>query len=426
MASPNPMELVLSGSSATANGDIELASKSAVGVKGNGESFHAQLSSDGTKVAFHSLSTNLTPQDGDVIKDVFIKDLVTGDIKLASTSDAGVKGNRDSGVPFLTSDGTQVTFVSSATNLDPGDGDEIVDVYVKNLLTGDIRLTSTSAAGVKSNGDAAHPSLSADGNRIAFYSYADNLHPADTDRSSDIFVKNLATGNVILASSNARGVPANGESTIPMISANGERVAFGSTATNLHPKDTDSKRDLYVKNLVTGAVKLASTSDAGVKGNGHSVDPWVSSDGREVSFASSASNLDPSDRNIHSDIYVKNLATGDIRLASSTAAGRVANDSSYEASLSGDGTRVAFFSRATNLDPVDTDSVFDVYLKDLSTGDIELFSTSDTGQKGNGASGVPALSADGATVAFHSSASNLDPADADVIRDVYVKSGTSP
>ncbi len=61
---------------------------------------------------------------------------------------------------------------------------------------------------------------------------------------------------------------------------------------------------------------------------------------------------------------------------------------------------MAFDSSATNLDPADTDSCFDIYVKDLATGDITLASTSDSGIKANGSSAFTRLSADGTRVAF--------------------------
>ena len=113
--------------------------------------------------------------------------------------------------------------------------------------------------------------------------------------------------------------------------------------------------------------------------------------------------------------------TGDLTLASTSDAGVKGNDSSLQPSLSADGTRVAFFSSTTNLDPADTDGLSDVYVKDLTTGDLTLASTSDAEVKGNDSSFQPSLSTDGTKVAFASGAANLDPADADFGRDVYVK-----
>ena len=79
-----------------------------------------------------------------------------------------------------------------------------------------------------------------------------------------------------------------------------------------------------------------------------------------------------------------------------------------------------FASSATNLDPRDTDTTADIYLKDLGgMGDVSLVSTSTAGVKGNGSSNAPVMGA--GLVAFDSLATNLDPADTDPLPDVYVK-----
>ena len=84
------------------------------------------LSADGTKVAFQSIATNLDPADTDADYDVYVKDLTTGDLTLASTSDAGVKGNSSSFAASLSAVGTKVAFLSVATNLDPADTGRVV------------------------------------------------------------------------------------------------------------------------------------------------------------------------------------------------------------------------------------------------------------------------------------------------------------
>jgi uncharacterized repeat protein (TIGR01451 family) len=84
-----------------------------------------------------------------------------------------------------------VAFFSFTSNLDPGDTDSFFDIYVKDLATGNITLASTDDAGIKGNNGSANPSLSADGTRVAFYSAATNLDPGDTDSTLDIYVKEL-------------------------------------------------------------------------------------------------------------------------------------------------------------------------------------------------------------------------------------------
>jgi Tol biopolymer transport system component len=293
------------GAALAAPGDITLASTSDAEVKGNADSSFTSVSADGAKVAFDSSATNLDPADTDTFSDVYVKDLVTGNITLASTSDAGTKGNRSSFQSSLAADGTKVAFYSIANNLDPADTDFVFDIYVKDLVTGNITLASTSDTSVKGNGESTHPSLSADGTKVAFDSEASNLDPGDPGTQPDVYVKDLITGNITEASTSDTGSDGFGESTFPSLSPLGAEVAFQSTAMNLDPADTDPLVDIYVKDLVTGNITLASTSDTSVKGNANSVDPSLAAGGTKVAFDSSATNLDPADTDTFSDAYVK-------------------------------------------------------------------------------------------------------------------------
>jgi Tol biopolymer transport system component len=99
-------------------------------------------------------------------------------IILASTNDSGVKGNGNSSAPGLSAGGTKVAFSSNATNLDPANTSVVLDVYVKDLRTGNITLASTNDSGVKGNGSSGNPSLSGNGTTVAFTSDASNLTPA--------------------------------------------------------------------------------------------------------------------------------------------------------------------------------------------------------------------------------------------------------
>ena len=408
-------------------GDIALASISDSGAKADNGGTLASVSADGTRVAFFSVATNLDPSDPDGLGDIYVKDLTTGDLTLASTSDTGVKGNGSSFEPAISADGTKVAFSTEATNLDPADTDSLGDVYVKDLTTGDITLASTNDAGVKGNVGSGGLSLSADGTKVVFMSLATNFDPTDTDGFWDLYVKDITTGDITLASTGDAGAKGNDNSIAPSISADGTRVAFESNATNFDPVDSEFPLDVYVKDLVTGSITIASTDDAGLKGDGVSFQVSLSGDGNRVAFMSNATNLDPANTDGFQDVYVKDLTTGDITLASTDDAGVKGNSSSFDPSISADGTRVAFDSQSTNLEPTDPDDVIDVFVKDLETGDITLASTDDAGVKGNGQSFFPSLSADGSRVGFQSIATNLDPADTDADEDVYVKEfGAAP
>jgi len=153
-----------------ASGDLTLASTSDSGTKGNSISYAASLSADGTKVAFQSAATNLDDGDTDAFNDIYVKDLTTGTVTLASTSDTDVKGNGHTYGSSLSADGTKVAFYSNASNLGEGDTDANSDIYVKDLTTGALTLASTSDTGLKANNGGVRPSLSADGTAVAFYS----------------------------------------------------------------------------------------------------------------------------------------------------------------------------------------------------------------------------------------------------------------
>jgi hypothetical protein len=200
---------------------------------------------------------------------------------------------------------------------------------------------------------------------VAFYSSASNLAPGDRDSIFDVFVKNIVTGDITLASTSSGGIKGNNDSTTPSIASNGGSVAFQTIATNLDPADPDNISDLYVKTLSTSALTLASTSTTGSKGNCASAAPSLSSDGLVIGFESCASNLDPRDVSSDVDIFAKDVSTGLTQLATVTDAGAIDGfGSSAGASVSGNGTFVSFSTDKT-LDPLDPDSIDDVYRRDL-------------------------------------------------------------
>ena len=411
--------LVVVNASAAA-GDIVLASTTDAGLTSSGESIEPSLSGDGSIVAFRSQG-RLDPTDTDPIVDIYVKNLTTGDISLASTSNQGVKGNGPSWRASLSSDGTRVAFRSKATNLDPGDTDLVWDIYVKDMVTGHLTLVSATQGGTKGNGDSDDPVLSPDGTQVAFDSTSTNLDPADTDPIPDIYVKDLVTGALTLASTTQAGVKGDGYSQGPSLSADGGVVAFRSQSDNLNVNDADTTQDIYVKDLGSGTLILASTTEGGTKGNGGANAPQLSADGNRVLFRTDSSNLDPIDTDSFHDIYLKDLLSGSLQLVSTTASGVKANDSCYNPSLSADASEAAFACFATNLDPNDVDPLLDIFVKDIGSGVVSLASAADDGTKTNGNSFFPSIAKDGSSVAFRSDATNLDPADTSTNPDIYVK-----
>jgi PKD repeat protein len=141
---------------------------------------------------------------------------------------------------------------------------------------------------------------------VLFTSDASNLVSGDTNGVSDIFVHDLQSGETRRVSVASDGRQGNSRSYYhPSISADGRFVAFTSLATNLVYGDTNLSHDVFAHDLQTGETRLVSLAADGTQGNNHSVDPFISADGRLVAFHSAASNLVYSDTNSAADIFVQ-------------------------------------------------------------------------------------------------------------------------
>jgi Tol biopolymer transport system component len=214
----------------------------------------------------------------------------------------------------------------------------------------------------------------------------------------------------LVSRAGAKGAGGDGNSLDPAISADGRYVAFVSRAKNLSPAAKSGRLEIYVRDMTTGAVTLVSRASGadGAVAEFDARDPSISADGRYVAFTSFAEDLSPDDA-ASNDIFVRDLATATTILVSraSGIAGAAADKESFEPSISADGRHVAFESHADNLSPDDThNDTPDIFVRDLDTGVTELISRASgaAGPAGVGESYDPSISADGRYVAFSSRA----------------------
>lgn len=350
------------------------------------------------------------------------------DIKRLSVGYTGQEANGSSGSPSISADGRFVAFISSASNLVPGHADQTSDVFVYDRRSDTIEVIADGGYTV---------SLSSDGRFVAFdYNFA--LVPEDTNGQDDVFVYDLQTGVIERVSVADNGQQGNGESGgfNPLsISANGDFVAFSSWASNLVPGDTNQASDVFVYDRQSDRIERVSVPDAtfpelGDEANEDSFAFSLSADGRFVAFLSDASNLVPGDTNHATDIFVydrQNDTTERVSVPDRSVPelGHEANEWSGFPSLSADGRFVAFASHASNLVPGDTNGAADIFVYDRQNGAIERVSVPDDsltelGQEANASSESPSLSADGRFVAFASRASNLTPGDTNQAEDIFV------
>jgi Tol biopolymer transport system component len=227
-------------------GVTERVSVSSSGVQTNDDSNSPSISADGRYVAFTSSATNLVPGDSNGWTDIFVHDRQTGITTRVSINASGIQGNAVSNFPAITANGRFTAFHSNATNLVPGDTNGVTDVFVHDIQTGITTRASVDSVATQANGASSNPSTSADGRFIAFNSAATNLVSGDTNGLGDIFVHDMQTGSTTRASVDSSGLQANDYSSLPSVSADGQYMAFESVATNLVPGDTNSARDIFV------------------------------------------------------------------------------------------------------------------------------------------------------------------------------------
>jgi Tol biopolymer transport system component len=383
-----------------------LASSTAGGTTGDGLSFLGSLSADGRFVTFSSASTNFVGGD-DAGFDVFQKDLLTGEI--VRISEAAAPGNGGSFRSAMSANGKVVAFDTEANNLDPSlepdlhDGNGRSDVYVRDPVTGAVTLESIRLPGEAHwNQFADGPSMSADGEKVAFTA-ATTADPTGTPTlpiMPRIFVRDLTDGDLIEVSKSEGGQFANGASFRADISADGRFVVFDSAADNLLTTADANPvfHDVYRKDLVDGSVELVSADAEGNQGFDTMHNATVSGDGRFVAFETEYSMLD-GDTNESWDVYLKDMVTGELSLVSTSQGGDVGNGDSHGASISDDGRYIAFRSAAGNLVDGDADGGFDIFVKDLQTGALQRFEVLDDGG-GNFDLLEPFLAGDGHYVAY--------------------------
>ena len=201
---------------------------------------------------------------------------------------SGVGGNQPSSNSSVSADGRYIVFQSSASNLVSGDTNGLMDVFLFDAQTGTTIKVSTGLLGAQADGQSVNPVISGDGSKIAFVSIAKNLVAGDTNRVSDVFVFDVATSQISRISVSPEGIQGDGASSEPSISHNGNLIAFSSLATNLTREDANDRRDVFVRNLIAYGTSLVSLSSTDVQGDDHSFGPSISADGSTVAFSSTA------------------------------------------------------------------------------------------------------------------------------------------
>ncbi len=433
----------------------------------------AVLSENGRYVAFVTASASLVPGDTNGTSDVFVHDRGRGVTVRVSADGSGLQADDVSHSPALSADGRFVAFVSRARNLDPAATHGFYQVFVHDRdLDGNgvfdqdapgarrTVLVSKDAAGTAGDGDCSScgvstfsgscaPTISADGRYVAFPSVATNLDPSglgdrnglqdvfvhDRDRDGNgIFDEPLGIGTRRAALPLAPPPHPNGASSHPQLAAHAPIVVFDTRATDLFPGDSNgSTHDVVAWDFAADTFALVSSSTSHVQGDSSSFSPAVSAEGNVVAFLSLAGNLSGSSSAAYPDVFVRdrdvartgvldtpgNVAT---RLVTHGPAGQPAPGSHDGLDVSDDGAFVVFTSDSPVLVAGDGNGVWDVFHYSVADDDVVRVSVGSTGTEGESPSSGAALSGDGGTVSFLTTATNLfDPDTNGITPDILVR-----
>jgi Tol biopolymer transport system component len=460
------------------DGSLVRVTVSIDGQPANAEQDNLEISDDGRFVLFSSRADNFVAGGSPSTLDLFLRDLQAGTTQQVTVTDSGAPAPfppsssiADSGIHLLSGDGRYAAF-STNTSLTAADTDSAFDIYRFDRLSGTTTLISSAVGGVVPQPINRVPSISADGSRVLFASLPSN--PLDPVQ---LLVRDMTAGTLTqlafpqqrfsvdfsLALSrdglqvyiNTRDLPprnefshlyrfdtgtavltrlstapaasvaayASGHSDIytqPSPSANGNLIAFASTADNLVTGDTNGVKDVFVRDRSGATTTRISRHADGAQSICASTTPALTPDARYVVFASCGALVAPASGEQY-EIYRYDRSGGTLQLVSISAAGDTANSSSREPQISDDGRYIAFTSCATNLVAGVAGALCQIYLRDMDTGVTQLASRSSAGQPAStGFSYAPFISGDGRFVGYTSYAGNLVAGDTNNNADAFV------
>lgn len=392
-------------SSATVPGVNELVSVDSSGTQANGyTNANNAISADGRYVAFDSTATNLVSGDTNGYTDVFFRDRAAGTTIRVSVSSSGAQGNDDSYGPQISYDGRYVVFSSNATNLVSGDTNAATDVFRYDAQTGTTDLVSKNFAGAFGDRASYYPDVSAEGRFITFTSHASNLVSGigGVGHQPQVFIKDMVSGAVRALSTSSGGAEGNGQSLAPRISCDGGTVVFSSDASNLVSGDTNGYTDIMLVSLGWSQDIIKNVT---LGANSSSKAAQVSCDGNYITYDTNASNILSSDTNGTGDVVRYNRLNDQNDAVSVTSSGVLGNSQSQYGSVSGDGRYIAFQSSATNFDGRTSSFMTNVFIRDMKAQTTELLTVS-LGNLGVGLAQNPAISDDGSYASYQSNAEN--------------------
>ncbi|MCW8869444.1 MAG: hypothetical protein OQK49_01970 [Proteobacteria bacterium] len=380
-----------------------------IGLVINHYSSSPQISTNGRYVSFSSYATNLIPDDNNNERDVFLKDLLTGELKLVTSTQSGAQLDLvGSAFSAPTSDGRYVVFESGSAALPNGSGFWHLNyLYLKDMVTG--QVTNLSGYGVDDYFEiTGGVHLTDDARYITFGTY-DDIDPNFSTSRTQVYRKDLLTDAYELISISEDGLSAADDFThLASVSPNGRYILMSSEAHNLTVDIINNSRDnLFLRDMNTVTTQLINVTPGGDSSAFDDFSPSGSvSNIGTVAFKTSQSDIVLNDNNGMADLFYYNGI--DIQRINLTPAGNEVSDPSPVPVISGDGSRIVFSSFSTELVNNDNNETGDLFSYDTSSGQLTVISVNNNNETANASSTQPSLSLDGSRLAFITYASDLN------------------
>jgi Tol biopolymer transport system component len=402
------------------------------------------LSGDGKYVVFVSRANNIVASDvRPNALDIFVRELATAETRLLTTA-AGSGSDR----PYVSiaDDGQTIVFSSEVND---GPSQLFAYRRGSGLTTLVSTAHNSSAAATVPPGGPGYdgtvkPRLSGNGRWVTFQSTATNLVADDTNNIADIFLRDLETGETLLISAGAQGSPRD-RSFGAALAETGARVAFVSTAGGLVPGFSNVLGEIYVRDVASGRTFRGSsnvTSYLASATNAYScITPEISSNGAAVTFkVKEGERILVFHHNLETEVTTLLSSNGVSRtMAAMTEDGqRVAFEDSQEIMiwdaasnartvisagysaavqpvLTPNGTTIAFIAKSNVTDK------FQLYFRDLQSGVTRLVSFNNEGAPSKaGVDTLPTLSSNGRRIAFDYPGHDLSFNDVNRASDVFL------
>lgn len=325
-------------------GATELASVSSSGVQADGDSIVLAASGDGRFIVFLSWASNLDASDTDGKGDIYLRDRQLGLTEWISVPLTPVPSVFDSGFQAAVSDdGRYVAFSSNDANLIPNDTNGWADVFVRDRVQQTTLLVSQNSQGVQADRGSVNPDISADGSRISFLSQATNLDPSGTKwpiPQFHLYVHELASGVTQAIDLDASGeLPEQGVLDGYDMSPDGGAITFWGSWT-LTPELPFGGFILW-RAGVPGFQTMEFAD--GQPGWGQE-SPELSWDGRYVTFGTNHPSWKVNPFDSYGDVVLHDTALGVTGVVSSLSAAQPLVDEASRPEVSYDGSVIAFLT----------------------------------------------------------------------------------